>query len=56
MKQEKTFLKIGIVLSLLIIINEVYYSITGKGIGLTALIIVQAILTLYIFFYLSNNN
>lgn len=52
MKNDKTFLKIGFVLGILIMVNEISYLTTGNGVGLTALILVLAALVTYIFFYL----
>ena len=54
MKDNKTFLKIGLILGILIIINEISYLATGNGVGLPALIIVLAGLIAYIFYYLMN--
>jgi len=54
MKNDKTFLKIGFALGILIIINEISYLTTGDGVGLPTLIIVLAGLITYIFYYLLN--
>lgn len=52
MKNNKTFLKIGLVVSILVIINEVIYLNSHNGVGLPVLIITLAILIGYLYYYL----
>ncbi len=54
MKNNKTFLKIGFILGILIIIHEISYMGTGNGVGLPVLIIALAALIGYIYYYLLN--
>ena len=54
--KNKTPLKIGLVISILVIINEIIYLNSHNGVGLPILVITLAGLVGYLYYYLLNKN